>query len=203
MRTAPLFTAATSVVLVASTAHASSVFATYDASGYGGSLNGVGFTISASLVGSGPFTWDMSSNAYDNAGTQDVINYFSSTSTFTITFDQAVSDLEMYLADWRMFTGSGWTAYQFSESFVTNSGFVGSTSGGNTVDTTGDLTQGILRFTGPVTTLTVTGVGPQSSTAYSGQSFALAQNASTPAVPGVGGLAAIAGVGLAGRRRRR
>ena len=49
-----------------------------------------------------------------------------------------------------------------------------------------------------MTTLTVTGgVG----TSYQGMT--LAQTAGSQAVPGIGGIAAIAGVGLVGRRRRR
>ncbi|MDE0888374.1 MAG: hypothetical protein OSA40_02835 [Phycisphaerales bacterium] len=48
-----------------------------------------------------------------------------------------------------------------------------------------------------MTTLTISGAGT------SFQGLALAYTAGAQAVPGIGGLAAIAGIGLVGRRRRR
>ena len=163
-----------------------------------GSLNGVNFTV-VPTAGS----WDTPSiqngdfsagTAWDSAGSLDHLNYKTG-DNWTITFDSAVSGLSLYTYYWRGtdIVGSEQT---LSEAFTTNANFSGSTSG-NTLNGT-SYNSGILSFSGPVTTLTVTGgVG----TSYQGMT--LAQTAGSQAVPGIGGLAAIAGVGLVGRRRRR
>ena len=163
-----------------------------------GSLNGVNFTV-VPTAGS----WDTPSiqnrdfsagTAWDSAGSLDHLNYKTG-DNWTITFDSAVSGLSLYTYYWRGTAVSG-TEQTLSEAFTTNANFSGSTSG-NTLNGT-SYNSGILSFSGPVTTLTVTGgVG----TSYQGMT--LAQTAGSQAVPGIGGLAAIAGVGLVGRRRRR
>ena len=164
-----------------------------------GSLNGVNFTV-VPTAGS----WDTPSiqngdfsagNAWDSAGSLDHLNYRTG-DNWTITFDSAVSGLSLYTYYWRGTATSG-SEQTLSEAFTTNANFSGSTSG-NTLNATG-FNSGILSFSGPVTTLTVTGgVG---TNGYQG--LTLAQTAGSQAVPGIGGIAAIAGVGLVGRRRRR
>ena len=163
-----------------------------------GSLNGVNFTV-VPTAGS----WDTPSiqngdfsagTAWDSAGSLDHLNYRTG-DNWTITFDSAVSGLSLYAYYWRGTDVDG-SEQTLSEAFTTNANFSGSTSG-NTLNGTG-FNSGILSFSGPVTTLTVTGgVG----TSYQGMT--LAQTAGSQAVPGIGGIAAIAGVGLVGRRRRR
>ena len=193
-------TATTIAVLgMASTSIAGVVptFASWTDSG-NGSLNGVNFTV-VPTAGS----WDTPSiqngdfsagTAWDSAGSLDHLNYKTG-DNWTITFDSAVSGLSLYTYYWRGTATSG-SEQTLSEAFTTNANFSGSTSG-NTLNGT-SYNSGILSFSGPVTTLTVTGgVG----TSYQGMT--LAQTAGSQAVPGIGGIAAIAGVGLVGRRRRR
>lgn len=194
-------TATTIAVLgMASTSIAGVVptFASWTDSG-NGSLNGVNFTV-VPTAGS----WNYASienvdfsagTEWDNAGDQDQLLYRTD-DNWTITFDSAVSGLSLYAYYWRGTDVSG-SEQTLSEAFTTNANFSGSTSG-NTLNGT-SFNSGILSFSGPVTTLTVTGgVGTNGL-----QGMTLAQTAGSQAVPGIGGIAAIAGVGLVGRRRRR
>lgn len=164
-----------------------------------GSLNGVNFTVvpTAGSWGVDPVIsqGDFSASTWDNAGSQDYLGY-APEDNWTITFDSAVSDLSLYAYYW-IGSDFGGSAQTLSEAFTTNANFSGSTSG-NTVDGT-SFNSGILSFSGPVTTLTVTG----GTNTGSFQGLTFAQTAGSQAVPGIGGLAAIAGVGLVGRRRRR
>ena len=162
-----------------------------------GSLDGVNFTVvksgggdvSSGSIQSGDFNGDQ----WGNAGTQSFLGY-GADNVFTITFDSAVSGLSLYTYYWRGSTVGG-GVQTLSEAFTANADFSGSTSG-FTVNGTG-YNNGILSFSGPVTTLTISGTGT------SQQGLILAQTGGSQAVPGIGGLAAIAGVGLVGRRRRR
>ena len=165
-----------------------------------GSLNGVNFTVVPTAgswdsvsIDSGDFSYG---DAWDSAGSQDYLSY-KTADNWTITFDSAVSGLSLYAFYWRGASQTvGGSDQTLSETFTTNANFSGSTSG-NTLNGI-VFNSGILSFSGPVTTLTVTGgVG----TNYQGMT--LAQTAGSQAVPGIGGIAAIAGVGLVGRRRRR
>ena len=165
-----------------------------------GSLNGVNFTVVPTagswgvdpVISQGDFS---ASNAWDNAGFQDYLGY-APEDNWTITFDSAVSGLSLYTYYWRGANRFG-GVQTLSEAFTANADFSGSTSGFN-VDGT-QYNSGILSFSGPVTTLTVTG----GTNTGSLQGLTFAQTAGSQAVPGIGGLAAIAGVGLVGRRRRR
>ena len=164
-----------------------------------GSLNGVNFTVvptagsfTSASIRNGDFS---AGTAWDSAGSQDYLSYKTG-DNWTITFDSAVSGLSLYAYYWRGTAVFG-SEQTLSEAFTTNANFSGSTSG-NTLNGI-VFNSGILSFSGPVTTLTVTGgVG---TGGYQGMT--LAQTAGSQAVPGIGGIAAIAGVGLVGRRRRR
>ncbi len=190
---------------VATAPAAADVFASYtiDATGTTGTLDGVGFTVTRSGDSDPyPTTFDMNDDAWDWAGSQSTLEYeVSRGSNITISFESAVSDLKLYLIYFRSGGSTGgWDQYDFNHSFTTNANFSGETSG-NSVTTTSGYTNGVLTFNGSITTLTISTDGNAS---WSGdQQFALAASDTPSAVPGVGVLAAIAGVGLAGRRRRR
>ena len=164
-----------------------------------GSLDGVNFTVvksgggdvSGGFIGSG----DFDDVQWGNAGNLSYLDYAVDNS-FTITFDSAVSGLSLYTYYWRGANRFG-GVQTLSEAFTANADFSGSTSGFN-VDGT-QYNSGILSFSGPVTTLTISGAVGNSSN----QGLTFAQTAGSQAVPGIGGLAAIAGAGLVGRRRRR
>ena len=168
-----------------------------------GSLNGVNFTVAKSgggtlnnsYVGSAEFN----TIYWDDTGDQQYLEY-SNGQDFTITFDSAISSLSLYTYYWRGSETGGTDVYTLSESFTANATFSG-TVVGDTL-TGSEWNNGILSFSGPVTTLTIT-LGAAPSTPGNYQGFTMAQPAGSQAVPGIGGLAAIAGVGLIGRRRRR
>jgi hypothetical protein len=195
-----------------SSANAASTFASWTSSD-AGSLDGVGFTVtglSAAAYQPDIQAMDMSGAEWNSSGSQQgrIFPQTSSVDTsFTITFDSAVSNLEFYLYYFRGGNGYGYDSYTFSESFSVTSGltsFGPVTVTGSTIDTSGAIfASGILSFNGPVTSLTInanftTGFG----TAGGDAGFTMAQNGGAPAVPGIGGVAALAAIGC-GRRRRR
>ena len=193
---------ALSLVVVASPTVASPIFATYSGSNTG-SVNGVGFTMSGlSSPGFGsdiqPLA-DMTGSDWNNVGSQQGRLYNANTaSTFTVTFDSAVSGLQMYLYFFRGAGtgGGGYTSYDFGQAF-TISGGLGSpiTQSGTTLDTsTITFANGVITFTGPITTLTVTATG---SATGGDQGFTFA------AVPGAGGVAGVLLAMPVARRRRR
>ncbi|MGA1633049.1 MAG: hypothetical protein ACO4BU_13175, partial [Phycisphaerales bacterium] len=120
-------------------------------------------------------------------------------------FDQAISDLNLYLFYFRGDTNpaSGGTAgadsYTFNQSFSINANFDGGTQNGNVLETPGSWANGVLSFSGQITSLSWT-----SSSDVLGQGFTFSGTANASAVPGAG-LAGLATIGLAGvsRRRRR
>lgn len=122
----------------------------------------------------------------------------------TTTFDSAVSDLTLHTQWCR---GSGGAADRYaddtlSQSFTINAGFTGDTSGNQLTGAVWNAD--ILSFTGPVTTLTITRTaGEFKNWRPWRQRMTFALPAASQAVPGMGGIAAIAGVGLIGGRRRR
>jgi hypothetical protein len=182
-------------------ASAASTFASWTSSD-AGSLDGVGFTVTGlSAADNGPDvqTLDLSGSDWNDAGNQQgrVFNQ-NTAASFTITFDSAVSNLELHLYYFRGLW-DGYDSYAFSEAFSITAGLGGVSVSGNTFDSPAFFASGILSFAGPVTSLTITGTG----TAIGGDAgFTMAQGAGSPAVPGIGGVAALAAVGC-GRRRRR
>jgi len=170
-----------------------------------GTLDDVGFTITSGALSwsSEDFSADLTSSTYDSEGgaNQAAVSYINTTS-FTIEFDSAVDDLSLYLVQFRTDrTSFGAAFYDFGRSdFTLNHDFEGGTKSGTGIDTDSSVTftNGIVRFAGPVTSLTVAG------TITGWQAFTFSGSASASAVPGAG-LAGLATVGLAGisRQRRR
>ena len=216
LRRPHLLATAAVVLAIAGTAGASTLtFADFDNTPGNlgsGTLDGVGFTITVNGA-SGTGLTTISGRNYNGpqwgslgapVTSLETIEY--SGLTVTITFAQAVSDLNLWLYSWRAGgNGSsphgGADSYTFSKDFTLGANFSnGTQSSSNTLSTpTGWWSDGILIFSGPVTTISWT-----ASSNTDAQGFTFNGTASASAVPGAG-LAGLATVGLAGvsRRRRR
>lgn len=192
------------VLALGSSALASPTFATYSGSN-AGSVNGVGFTMTGlSAAGYQPDiqSLNMSGSDWNNVGAQQGRIYdANSTTTFTVTFASPVSGLQMYLYYFRGAAGGGggYASYDFAQAFTITGG-LGSptTQSGTALNTPSGLASGVITFTGPVTTLTVTATGSASG-GDQGFTFAVVP----VAVPGGAGFAAAMAAGLGLRRRRR
>jgi hypothetical protein len=197
---------AAAAVGVATVQHtqAAATFAYFDPTNLGeGTLDGVGFTVTVDSNGgfNNTSTGNFNTAAYGFAGSQSFLDYYGT--TVTITFDQAISDLNLYLYFFRGGTNpaSGGTAgaeqYTFDQSFSINANFDGGTQNGNVLETPDAWANGVLSFSGAITSLSWT-----SSSDVLGQGFTFSGTANASAVPGAG-LAGLATVGLAGASRRR
>ena len=167
-----------------------------------GTIDGVDFTVTVDPPGlmTSTNTGNFNSATYDNAGDQQYLTYNGT--TVTINFDQAISDLNLYLYFFRGGAtpyDAGADSYDFNQSFSINANFDGGTQNGNVLETPGTWANGVLSFSGQITSLSWT-----SSSDVSGQGFTFSGTANASAVPGAG-LAGLATIGLAGvsRRRRR
>ncbi len=197
--------AASALLVAVAPASASPTFATYSNSTTG-SLNGVGFTMSGlSNAGFGGDIQSLAMNGADwnNVGSQQGRIYDGNgVTTFTVTFAAPVSGLQMYLYYFRGGTGGGggYASYDFGQAFTITGG-LGSpiTQSGTTLNTSAvNFAAGVITFTGPVSSLTVTTTGGPATGGDQGFTFA-----APAAVPGVAGVAVAAITGLATRRRRR
>ena len=168
------------------TIHASSItFATWTDT-QNGSLNGVDFTVSGAPTGS---------IGQADFGTEDgrwgtspgILHYlpYRSENNLTITFNSAISNLSLYTYYWRGSAVYG-GVQTLSEHFTANASY-SETASGTTVSGSG-YNSGILSFSGPVTTLSITGAG---SSSWQGLTFAVPAN-----VPDTGSTAALLGVGV-------
>jgi len=186
-----------------------------------GTVGGVGFTISVTGTPEGSAgngfnnisnknyngdPWDRPSY---NSGVLESIDYTGH--TVTIAFDQAVSDLTLYLWSFRAGgnnagTYGGAHYYTFSQDFALGADFSGGTrsSSGTLSTPTGWWVDGRLSFSGQITTLSWTSYASDGTTLDNVEGQAFTFSATASAVPGAG-LAGLATVGLAGvsRRRRR
>ena len=197
--------AASALLVAVAPASASPTFATYSNSTTG-SLNGVGFTMSClSNAGFGGDIQSLAMNGADwnNVGSQQGRIYDGNgVTTFTVTFAAPVSGLQMYLYYFRGGTGGGggYASYDFCQAFTITGG-LGSpiTQSGTTLNTSAvNFAAGVITFTGPVSSLTVTTTGGPATGGDQGFTFA-----APAAVPGGAGVAVAAITGLATRRRRR
>lgn len=181
-----------------------------------GSVNSVTVTATYSQGSPSLANFDLSGANFNPAGgaSQQMVDY-SVNSAITWTFSSAVTNLDLYALYWRgTASGIGGPSngrYVFSATPTIQSGLSGASivtpGSGNPYLQVGSsgFYSGILRFSGPITSLTMyapTGASP------SGQLYTLAFDAASSAVPdgastfGLLG-AAVGALGLATRRRRR
>jgi len=137
----------------------------------------------------------------------------SGTLTQTITFDAPVTNIVMAVFSLGSEYISG--SWDFNQDFdilsdntgVTTDGYAGSgltrTEVGGAYRLTGSEGAGMIQFFGTFTELSWTVSAPEMSAAWNIGVTPVTAPSQNPAVPGIGGIAAIAGLGLAGRRRRR
>ena len=178
-----------------------------------GSANGVTVTASYTDVTQAPrfASLDLSGANFSPAGgaTQQTVEY-NVTSGITWSFSSAVTNLDLYLGYWRAAAPGGGPAdsrYVFSTAPTIQSGLSGASISGNALVVGSDpFYSGIVRFSGPLTSLTLNAPVANSDTngyqiytlAFDGGSASVPDGASTFALLG----AAIGTLGWATRRRR-
>jgi len=168
---------------------ASPIFATYSGAD-AGSLDGVGFTLSGlsnPSFGSPIQALDMSGANWNSVGSQQGSIYNAdSVTSFAVTFDAPVSNLQMYLYYFRG-TIDGYSSYDFGEAFTITGG-LGSpiTQSGTTLNMGAFFAEGVISFTGPVSSLSVTTTGGPATGGDQGFTFAVVPE------PGAAGLVAAA-----------
>lgn len=203
---AGLAIAAALLLIAARPCAAAPIFATYSGAD-AGSLDGVGFTLSGLSnpdFGSPIQALDMSGADWNSVGSQQGRIYnANSVSSFAVTFAEPVSNLQMYLYYFRggRSGGDGYSSYDFGEAFMITGG-LGSpiTQSGTALDTaTTFFAEGVITFTGPVSSLSVTTTGGPATGGDQGFTFAVVPE------PGAAGLVATACAamvtGSAARRR--
>ncbi len=168
----------------------------------GGILDSYGFTFTAG----NPYltTADLSGanyTAFPLSATQEVVGY-DGNSDWTVDFSDPVSGVLLYLVWWRGVDGRGPATYSytFSAPFTIVSGGAGVTQVGNTLQIPNSIWgNGILRFSGPLASLSVDSNYPDSSR----QVLTLAADVAVPE-PSTLAIAGLAGlmIGLAAIRRR-
>jgi hypothetical protein len=196
-------------------AHASTLnfadYPTFASSNTQGTLDGVVFTLSfVDSQGAGNTSINLSTSTFDSAGSaSEETATYGSGPLFSIIFDQEIYDFALYLNQFRSANQGGSNQYSFTgvagfgrDDFTLNDAFVGATKSGNAINLTESFASGILRFSDPMTVLTVF-----SSSISLPQSFTFSGNAQPVPEPtsiaflATGGLAA--GVVAVARRRRR
>ena len=201
-----LLAVATLSIAAADRADADASFAWFSPTLGQGQIDSVAFTVTVDANGgfNNTSTGNFNTAAYDFAGSQSYLDYYGT--TVTINFDEAISDLNLYLYYFRGDTNSsnggtgGADSYTFDQSFSINANFAGGTQNGNVLETPGSWVNGVLSFSGGITSLSWT-----SSSDVVGQGFTFSGTAagSSSPVPGPGGLLAAIGLAGAARRRRR
>jgi hypothetical protein len=107
---------------------------------------------------------------------------FMSGSSWTVTFNSPISNLKLYVY-WRGSGIGGSSFYRFDQAFSIASGSTGMTNSGNDLNISG-WGKGILEFSGPITTLTLSADGSSCCSSHT-MTFA----------SGVGGIASASGTG--------
>jgi hypothetical protein len=182
-----------------------------------GSVNSVTVTATYSQGSPSLTNFDLSGANFNPAGgaSQQMVDY-SVDSAITWTFSSAVTNLDLYALYWRGTAGGiGGPSdgrYVFSATPTIQSGLSGASIvtpvSGNPylqVGSSSNFYNGILRFSGPITSLTMYAPTGASN---SGQVYTLAFDAASSAVPDGASTFALLGaaagaLGLATRRRRR
>jgi hypothetical protein len=103
-------------------------------------------------------------------------------SSWTVTFNSPISNLKLYVY-WRASGIGGSSFYRFDQAFSIASGSTGMTNSGNDLNISG-WGKGILEFSGPITTLTLSADG---TSCCSGHTMTFAS--------GAGGIASASGTG--------
>lgn len=188
---------------IASPSQAGLTFATFTDSNTG-SVDGVGFTmsgLSSPAFGADIQTLSMAGADWNSVGAQQGRIYnANTTTTFTVTFDSPISGLEMYPYYFRggATGGGGYDSYDFGQAFTSTGGPL--SQSGTTIDTSSvTFASGVISFTGPVSTLTVSTTGGPANGGDQGFTFARSSEAGVSAIPepsphltllalGVGGL---------------
>lgn len=134
------------------------------------------------LNGPSTFTADLSNSNFNPPLTSSqTISSYHESSDWAASFGNPINDLGLYLAFWR-----GGVNYTFSQAPTLISGCSNGTISGNTLSlsgSAGDFCNGILRFTGPISTLSVD--SSLASGNYVGLTFATFSDPTPPAsVPG-------------------
>ncbi len=140
-----------------------------------GTINGVGFTIT-SIAGAKVSTLSLNSADWGNVGNQQGIEHQANGLPFTVTFDQPVSGLRFY-GYYLRGTSGGYDSYDFGQNFTLESGFNGLSANGTQLDvSTTSFANGVVTFTDPLSSYTVSGIGGNPGTSFQGFTFALAVN---------------------------
>ena len=140
-----------------------------------GTLDGVGFTITG-LTGASVSNENLNGSDWANAGSQPVVTHPNNVGSYTITFEEPVTDLMYYGYYLRgpAFSAAGYASYDFTHSFTVLHGFTGLSVNGSVMDvSTTNFASGILRFNTPVTSFTVTGSGGSPSGSFQGFTFSV------------------------------
>ena len=140
-----------------------------------GTLDGVGFTITG-LTGASVSNENLNGSDWANAGSQPVVTHPNNVGSYTITFEEPVTDLMYYGYYLRgpAFSAAGYASYDFMHPFTVLHGFTGLSVTGSVMDvSTTNFASGILRFNAPVTSFTVTGSGGSPSGSFQGFTFSV------------------------------
>jgi hypothetical protein len=173
-----------------------------DATSATGDLAGTTVTLTFSVLANQPSldTSDLTGSDFSfspGSATEESVSYDVG-ETWSVTFSQPVSDLLLYAAFWRgAFADVASVDYIFDQAFTIESGLTMATQTVTTLTVPGaDFHSGIIRFAGPISTLTLS----TNSTGQSSQGLTFAAVPEAPAWMFLG-VAAVAVVVSALRRR--
>ena len=139
-----------------------------------GTLDGISVSVTGLAREGGPNLLISVSNLdgppYTSAplASAEVITYGGGVSNWTATFGQAIPDLRLYVSFWRgdiSTVSADVFSYAFDQPFIVLSGLADASISGNTLslaDAPTPYHDGIIEFTGPISTLTVHVTAPAS-----------------------------------------